>query len=149
MKRVHWQLHFLPGRVTSRERGRAEICERRERMGGRQRMQHVLISVNKGVVSLFFSYLLFPSTPEGERCWLFAQLLSCGRQNGLLGNLSGQMEELSAASSFTVFPPLVFTFCLFAEWETWTPFSLCSLPSSSPLILPTTLSFVFLLFFVT
>lgn len=49
-ERVHWQLHLSPGRVTSGERGREEG---RERMGGRQRMQHVLISANKGVVSLF------------------------------------------------------------------------------------------------
>lgn len=77
-------------------------------------MQHVLISANKGVVSLFFQPLS-ASAPGGERCWLFALLLSRGRQNGLLGNLSGQVEERSAASSVTVFPPLVFTFCLFAE----------------------------------
>lgn len=90
-------------------------------MGGRQRTQHVLISANKGAVS-FFSLLFCLLVPWGkERCWLFALLLSSGWQNGLLGNLSGQVGEPSAASSVTVFPPLVFTFCLFAKWKTWTP----------------------------
>lgn len=91
----------------------------------------------------FFLSPLSPSAPGGERCWLFALLLSSGRQNGLLGNLSGQVEERSAASSVTVFPPLVFTFCLFAEWETWTPpsFSFYLLSFFPPLCL---LSSVFL-----
>lgn len=103
--------HVSPGWVTSGERrGR-----RGERIGdSRQRLQHVLISANKGVVSLFFPLLSLSASRE-ERCWLFALLLSCGRQNGLLGNLSGQVEERSAASSVAVFPPIVFTFCLFAE----------------------------------
>lgn len=39
-------------------------------------MQHVLISANKGVVSLFSLSLLSLSAPGGERCWLFALLLS-------------------------------------------------------------------------
>lgn len=98
------------------------------REGGRQRMQHVLISANKGVVSLFSPSLLCPSASGGERCWLLVLLLSCGWQNGLLGNLSGQVEERSAASSVTVFPPPVFTFCLFGERESRTPLS----PSLSP-----------------
>lgn len=114
------------------------------REGDRQRMQHVLISANKGVVSLF-PPLLSLSAPGGERCWLFALPLSCGRQDGLLGNLSGQVEEWSTASIVTVFPPLVFTFYSFCRKR------IASLPSSSPLVLPTTLSFVFvfLLCFLT
>lgn len=66
-----------------------------------------------------------------------------GQQNGLLGNLSGQVEEQSAASSVTVFPPLVFTFlfiCRVRDIDT------SLFLSQSPLVLPTTLSFVFVFF---
>lgn len=73
-----------------------------------------------------FAFFLSPLSPRasgGERCRLFALLLSVFWQNSLLGNLSGQVEEWSAALSVTLFPPLVFTFCLFAEWGTWTPLS--------------------------
>lgn len=122
MERVHWQLRLSPGSVTSGERVRAELWERRE--DGREAENAICFNLSKQRCIAFFSPLLSLSAPGGERCWLFARLLSCGRQKSLLGNLSGQVEERSAASSFTVFPPPVFTFCLFAEWETWTPLSL-------------------------
>lgn len=72
-------------------------------------------NLSKQRYCIAFFPLLSQRTPWGKEVLAFALLLSCGHLNGLLGNLSGQVEERSAASSVAVFPPLVFTFCLFAE----------------------------------
>lgn len=95
-----------------REGGREE---RRGEERGWEAENATCFNLSKQRCCIAFFSLLSPSAPGGERCWLFALLLSRSWQNGLLGNMSGQVEERSAASSVTVFPPLVFTFCLFAE----------------------------------
>lgn len=91
--------------------------------GGRK--SNVLISANKGVVSL--PHLFCLSAPAGERG---VGSLHC------FCPLTGRMELwetwMSLWSSLQqhqvpAFPPSVFTFCLFAECTTWTPFSFLAL----------------------
>lgn len=120
MERVHWQLHLSPGRVTSGERGREE-----RKADGREAENATCFNLSKQRCCIVFFLLLCLWAPQGERGVGFLRsFCTVAGQNGLLGNLSWQAEERSAASSVTVFPSLVFTFCLFAEWETWTPLSL-------------------------
>lgn len=94
-------------------------------------MLHVLISANKGVVSLFSFHFCLLAPQAGEVLAFFTLLLSCGWQNGLLGNLSGQVEERSAASSVAVFPPPVFTFFVYLQNERHGHRSLCLLQGST------------------
>lgn len=92
-------------------------------------MQHVLISANKGVVSLFLPPS-FVSECLGRR----EVLAFCAAFVWWLTEWSPGKPEWAggAASGIAVFPSLVFTFCLFAEQESWTPLSLyCTVAISS------------------
>lgn len=139
--RVHWQLHLSPGRVTSGERGREE---RRERMGERQRMQHVLISANKGVVS-FFSPLFCLRVPKGERGVGFLRCFCpvAGRMafwETWVGRWrSDQQHQMSQC---------FLHWCLLFVYLQNEGHGHLSLYLLSPCVLPTALSIVFLLCFL-
>lgn len=100
--------------------------------GATGKRQRVWISAHKGVASLFSP--LSPSASGGERCWLFFFFSRCfclvASRMAFWETRAGRERIRSAASSVGVFPSPVFTFCLFAEQETWTPLLFLSSRSS-------------------
>lgn len=69
MKRVHWQLHLLPGRVTSGERGRAELWEKRE--DGREAENATCFNLSKQRCCIAFFPSFVPQRPGGREVLAF------------------------------------------------------------------------------
>lgn len=122
------QLRVLHGRVTFGE-------ERGEKVEGRAKKAACLnLSKQRCCVAFFSLSIVSECLGRREVLAFFALLLSCGQQNGLLGNLSGQGEDsLSSIKCHSIsFTGVYFLFiCRTRDMDT--SFFL----SGSPLVPPT------------
>lgn len=122
------QLRVLRGRVTFGE-------ERGEKVEGRAKKAACLnLSKQRCCVAFFSLSIVSKCLGRREVLAFFALLLSCGQQNGLLGNLSGQGEDsLSSIKCHSIsFTGVYFLFiCRTRDMDT--SFFL----SGSPLVPPT------------
>lgn len=122
------QLRVLRGRVTFGE-------ERGEKVEGRAKKAACLnLSKQRCCVAFFSLSIVSECLGRREVLAFFALLLSCGQQNGLLGNLSGQGEDsLSSIKCHSIsFTGVYFLFiCRTRDMDT--SFFL----SGSPLVPPT------------
>lgn len=145
MERVHWQLRLSPGSVTSGERVRAELWERRE--DGREAENAICFNLSKQRCIAFFSSSFVSERPRRREVLAFCAAFvlwpaekPSGKPEWAGGGAISSIKFHSVSSTGVYF----LFICRMRDMDT--SLSLSSLPRSSPLALPTTLSFVFFLY---